>query len=88
MSAHVTAAADLFPRPAAITRERPDERTRMAAAVAYLMAFGVAVPVAMVVGLLTVLDPPEPPAGEATAPPAQVVRSSPAAGVAGTEVVP
>ena len=88
MSAHVSADfPPILARPAPAAVEKPDERTQVASAVAYLLAFGVAIPVALLVGLLTLPDPAEPPADAAAGRRAEVV-SRPAAGVRAADAVP
>jgi hypothetical protein len=81
MSAHVSAGVTLFTAPARATAGQPDERTQVAAALAYLLAFGVAIPVALLAGLLTLLDPADRPSDAAAASPVQSVRAAPDAGV-------
>lgn len=88
MSAHASANAGIFGSPAPAVEELPDERTRVATAVAYLLAFGVAIPVAVVLGLLTLLDPTELPSEPANEPRQTAVHTSPAAGIAGAEMLP
>jgi hypothetical protein len=81
MSAHVSAGVPLFTAPARATAEQPDERTQVAAAMAYLLAFGVAVPAALLVALLTLLDPAHPAPDAAAASPVESACAAPAAGV-------